>query len=45
MLWDKKFKPEKIFLTNLSHEIGYHALKQNLPPHIQPLYDGLTINI
>ncbi len=45
LLWDKKFKPEKIFLTSLDHNIDYHQIVDSLPPHIQPLYDGLIIKL
>ncbi len=39
-------KPEKAYLTHISHVIGFHEdLQKELPKHIQVAYDGLKINI
>ncbi len=41
-----RLKPRRAYLTHFSHEIGRHAdLSFQLPPQIQPAYDGLTITI
>lgn len=45
MEWDKKYKPEKIYLTNMSHKIDYHKIITELPKHIAPLYDGFKIGL
>jgi phosphoribosyl 1,2-cyclic phosphate phosphodiesterase len=42
-LWDKKFNPKKIYLTNMGHGIDYHKIINELPPHIRPAYDGLNL--
>ena len=42
----KDLKPEKAFLTHMSHFIGNHAdLMKKLPDFIQPAYDGLKVEI
>ena len=38
-------KPKKTILTNLHTDLDYNFLKKNLPKHIRPAYDGLSINI
>jgi len=39
-------KPEKAFLTHMSHFIGNHAdLEKKLPDFIKPAYDGLQVEI
>lgn len=41
----QEFAPEKMYLTNLSHDIDYFDLQLNLPKHVFPAYDGLRIEI
>lgn len=39
-------KPEKAYLTHLSHEIGLHSeLERRLPDNVFPAYDGLEIKL
>ena len=38
-------KPKNTILTNLHTDLDYNFLKKNLPKHIRPAYDGLSINI
>lgn len=45
MKWQQEFSPQKIYLTNLSHDLDYFVLKSKLPSDIEPAYDGLTIEI
>jgi phosphoribosyl 1,2-cyclic phosphate phosphodiesterase len=40
----EKIGAEKTYFTHLSHQMGLHdELAAELPPHIQPAYDGLQI--
>lgn len=43
--WYNEYKPEKIFLTNMHHDIDYHTISQELPKNIIPLYDGYKISL
>ena len=43
--WVKKYVPEKVYLTNMSHNIDYHEIITKMPPHIAPLYDGFKIKL
>ena len=40
----KKVEPERAYFTHMSHEMGLHAeLEAELPPHVAPAYDGLSV--
>ncbi len=39
------FKPKKAILTNLHSDLDYSILKKKLPSHVEPAYDGLTIQL
>ena len=43
--WAEKYSPEKVYLTNMSHNIDYHEIITKLPSHIKPLYDGFKIKL
>jgi phosphoribosyl 1,2-cyclic phosphate phosphodiesterase len=36
---------ERTYLTHLSHETGHRALLEQLPPGVEPAFDGLTVEI
>ncbi len=38
-----RINPGKAYLTHMTHEIEYHTLKDYLPDHIEPAYDGLKL--
>ncbi|MCA9062778.1 MAG: MBL fold metallo-hydrolase [Planctomycetaceae bacterium] len=39
----RQLRPKSAFLTHMSHELDYNQLSAQLPPGIQPAYDGLRI--
>lgn len=42
----EKIKPEKAYLTHLSHRMGKHAeVSKELPDNVRIAYDGLQINL
>lgn len=41
----EKVGPKRAILTNLHTDLDYEALRSELPPHIEPAYDGLTIDV
>ena len=43
--WTQRLRPEQTWLTHMSHLLDYHTLTVELPDHIHPAYDGLSINI
>jgi len=40
-----RVKPKRAVLTNLHTDLDYEALRGKLPPHIEPAYDGLEIEV
>lgn len=41
--WIERIKPRYAILTNLHADLDYDALRQKLPPHVEPAYDGMRI--
>ena len=42
----EEIKPEKAYLTHISHQFGLHEeIRQLGPPNVEPAYDGMIINI
>jgi phosphoribosyl 1,2-cyclic phosphate phosphodiesterase len=39
----EKVKPQRAILTNLHTDLDYELLRRELPPHIEPAYDGLQV--
>jgi phosphoribosyl 1,2-cyclic phosphate phosphodiesterase len=40
-----RFRPEKAYLTHMSHEIDHVEVSRRLPPNVELAYDGLTFEI
>jgi phosphoribosyl 1,2-cyclic phosphate phosphodiesterase len=41
-----KIKPEKAYITHISHMMGLHAeVEKELPTHVHLAYDGLTLHV
>jgi phosphoribosyl 1,2-cyclic phosphate phosphodiesterase len=38
-----RVEPKRAILTNLHTDLDYEILRRELPPHIEPAYDGLQI--
>lgn len=43
--WIERVKPKRAILTHMGHRLEYEALKRELPPHVEPAYDGMRIAI
>ncbi len=43
--WIGKLAPKRAILTNLHIDLDYDQLNAQLPPHVEPAYDGLTIEL
>ncbi|KAB2846980.1 MAG: MBL fold metallo-hydrolase [Hyphomicrobiaceae bacterium] len=43
--WIGRLKPERAYLTHLHVDLDYEKLKAELPPGIEPAYDGLRIEV
>jgi len=38
----ERLKPRRAYLTHMSHDLDYEALRRELPPHVEPAHDGLS---
>jgi phosphoribosyl 1,2-cyclic phosphate phosphodiesterase len=38
--WIERVKPRRAILTNMHIDLDYEALKRELPPHVEPAFDG-----
>lgn len=45
LAWIERLKPRRAILTNLHVDLDYDELRSRLPPHVEPAYDGLRIEI
>jgi phosphoribosyl 1,2-cyclic phosphate phosphodiesterase len=43
--WIDRIKPARAILTNLHSDLDYDALRGRIPHHVEPAYDGLTIEL
>ena len=43
--WIARLKPRRDILTNLHADLDYEVLRQKLPPHIEPAYDGISFAV
>ncbi|OYX23839.1 MAG: phosphoribosyl 1,2-cyclic phosphodiesterase, partial [Rhodobacterales bacterium 32-66-7] len=41
--WIARARPARAILTNMHIDLDYDTLKAELPPHITPAYDGMTV--
>jgi phosphoribosyl 1,2-cyclic phosphate phosphodiesterase len=41
--WIERIKPKRAILTDLHADLDYEVLRKELPPHVEPGYDGMTV--
>jgi phosphoribosyl 1,2-cyclic phosphate phosphodiesterase len=42
--WVDRLKPKRTILTHMTSELDYETLKRELPPGVEPAYDGMSID-
>ena len=45
LAWIERLKPKRAILTNLHSDLDYAALRQQLPAHVEPAFDGLSVEM
>jgi len=45
LAWIERIKPRRAILTNMHADIDYAEIKAKLPPHVEPAYDGLRVDV
>ncbi len=43
--WIERLKPRRAILTNLHSDFDYEKLRAELPPHVEPAFDGMTFTL
>lgn len=43
--WIGRLKPKRAVLTNMHIDLDYETLSLRLPPHVEPAYDGMALDI
>jgi phosphoribosyl 1,2-cyclic phosphate phosphodiesterase len=43
--WIARIKPRRAILTNLHSDLDYEKLKAELPPNVEPAYDGIAVEL
>jgi phosphoribosyl 1,2-cyclic phosphate phosphodiesterase len=41
----ERVRPRRAILTNLHTDLDYETLRSEIPAHVEPAYDGLTVDI
>jgi phosphoribosyl 1,2-cyclic phosphate phosphodiesterase len=42
--WIERLKPKRAILTHLHVDLDYATLKRELPSHVEPAYDGMSVH-
>ena len=45
LAWIARVKPQRAILTNLHVDLDYRTLASELPPGVEPAYDGMTLTL
>lgn len=45
LAWIARVKPERAILTNMHVDLDYQRLRDELPPGVEPAYDGMVIEV
>ncbi len=43
--WIERLKPKRAILTNMHADLDYDVLRKELPPHVEPGFDGMTLSL
>ena len=43
--WIERIRPRRALLTNLHSDLDYEELRRQLPPGVEPAYDGLRVDL
>ena len=45
LAWIDRFKPRRAVITNMHSDLDYEVLRQSLPTHVIPAYDGMWLTL
>jgi phosphoribosyl 1,2-cyclic phosphate phosphodiesterase len=45
LAWVERLKPRRAILTNMHADLDFETLRQALPSHVEPAFDGITVEL
>jgi phosphoribosyl 1,2-cyclic phosphate phosphodiesterase len=45
LAWIERLRPKRAILTNLHADLDYETLRKELPPRVEPAYDGISVEL
>ena len=45
LAWIERMKPKRAILTHMHVDLDYETLRRELPPNVEPAYDGMVIEL
>lgn len=45
LVWIERVKPARAIITNMHVDMDFDTLRRELPPHVEPAFDGLEVSI
>jgi phosphoribosyl 1,2-cyclic phosphate phosphodiesterase len=45
LAWIERIRPKRAILTNLHADLDYEKLQSELPPQVEPAYDGISVTL
>ena len=45
LAWIERIRPARAILTNLHADLDYEELRDRLPPHVEPAFDGFALTV
>jgi phosphoribosyl 1,2-cyclic phosphate phosphodiesterase len=45
LVWIERMKPKRAILTHMHIDLDYAALRGELPPGVEPAYDGMVLEV
>jgi phosphoribosyl 1,2-cyclic phosphate phosphodiesterase len=45
LAWIERIRPQRGILTHMHSDLDFDALREVLPPNVEPAYDGLTLTV
>jgi phosphoribosyl 1,2-cyclic phosphate phosphodiesterase len=43
--WIERLAPRRAILTHMTFDLDYATLRRELPPHVEPAYDGMVVEV
>jgi phosphoribosyl 1,2-cyclic phosphate phosphodiesterase len=43
--WIERIRPRRAILTNMHVDMDYEAVHRRVPPHVEPAYDGMIVEV